>query len=101
MSVRMRMTKSKTGSRRSHHGVKNLSHSKNVDGVTKSHRVSVDGKYKGRVIIDMSKREERIMKRKADKKAKKQQNDVTSNENKEKENEVIAAKNNTEGELKI
>ncbi len=101
MSVRMRMTKSKTGLRRSHHGVKNLSHSKNEDGVTKSHRVSVDGKYKGRVIIDMSKREERIMKRKADKKAKKQQNDVTNNENKTKENEVIAAKNNTEGELKI
>ena len=78
-----------------------MSHSKNEDGVTKSHRVSVDGKYKGRVVMDMSKREERIMRRKADKKSKKQQNNLTEDENKAKESEIIAAKGNTEGELKI
>ena len=41
------------------------------------------------------------MRRKANKKSKKQQNNLTEDENKAKESEIIAAKGNTEGELKI
>ncbi len=97
MSVRMRMTKSKTGSRRAHHGVKNLSHCNNVDGLCKSHRVSLDGKYKGRVVIDQSKREERIKRRKEEKKQKNQPKDETNVE----QNEVIENKTNLDQELKV
>ncbi len=97
MSVRMRMTKSKTGSRRAHHGVKDLSHCNNADGIHKSHRVSLDGKYKGRIVIDQSKREERIKRRKEEKK----QKNLPKDETKLEQNEVVSNKDNPEQELKL
>ena len=81
MTVRMRMTKSKTGSRRSHHALDGVRVGNDVDGLSVPHKVSLDGKYKGRVIIDTTKRMERIKRNKENKKAAKRQGNVSDEKN--------------------
>lgn len=53
----MRMTRSKTGSRRSHHGIKapRLSKDAETGDAYPRHRVSpVTGRYRGRMVVDVA-----------------------------------------------
>lgn len=52
MVVRMRHTRAHTANRRSHHALKDLALSKDNTGTVHiRHRASLDGTYKGRVVI--------------------------------------------------
>jgi len=69
MVVRMRVNRSKTGKRRSHHGLSGTRTSKCECGALRvSHRACPEcGKYNGRVVVDVvleAKRAERRVKRK-------------------------------------
>lgn len=68
MVVRMRVNRSKTGKRRSHHGLTTARITKDAAGVHLRHRVDPEtGMYRGKVVIDIvarTKREQRRVKRK-------------------------------------
>ena len=55
MSVRMRINRSATGNRRSHHAITNPSVSKQKDGsLSRRHRVSpITGTYKGKQVLNI------------------------------------------------
>ena len=60
MTVRMRHTRAHTGNRRAHDRIENPALVNDADGVHRKHRVSpVTGKYKGREVIDMTKKIEK------------------------------------------
>ncbi len=62
MSVRMRHTRAHSKNRRSHHNVDKPTLSKTEGGsLHVRHRVSpVDGTYRGRQVLDMSKKQARV-----------------------------------------
>ena len=60
MTVRMRHTRAHTGNRRAHDRIENPALVTDADGVHARHRVSpTTGKYKGREIIDVTKKIEK------------------------------------------
>lgn len=57
MSVRMRVNRSATGNRRSHHKLSKPAATRDAGGLALRHRVSpITGTYKGKQIIDVSKK---------------------------------------------
>lgn len=56
MVVRMRHNRGQTGSRRSHHKLKNPALAKDQDGaITLRHRMNpATGKYKGKIVVDIA-----------------------------------------------
>ncbi len=60
MTVRMRHTRAHTGNRRAHDKLKNPALVNDADGVHMKHRVSpTTGKYKGREVVNVTKKIEK------------------------------------------
>jgi len=68
MTVRMRHTRAHTGNRRAHDKLKNPALVNDADGVHMKHRVSpATGKYKGREVVNVSKKIEKKLAKKESK----------------------------------
>lgn len=86
---RMRVTKSKRNSRRSHHGVTSVAHTTDEDGIVRMrHRASrLTGMYRGREVLNTTREEE-----KAEKKAQRRQEGAGAEEEKKTVEQVAAPK---------